>query len=1358
MAQLVVAAAGAALGGFIAPGIVAFGMTGASLGWMAGSMLGSAFAPTQKSSGPQLSDLSVSTSAYGTAIPYVQGHPRIAGQIVWASTKREIATTQEAGKGGGGSEYTTFTYEVDLLILLTDNVIGGVSRVWSNGDLIYSRLASADAATIISSASTSAWQRLTVYTGDDAQLPDPTYEAAVGSANAPAYRGRGSIFIQALQLGGGGQIPNLTFEVYTAGTPGGIPIVALLAVGSANGTTMLDDSIFADQATGVGSIGPSTGRFDGAGYRLIGASSARDFTSAQLVPSHAGWTAEFWVKADALTNSVSVRVFTIASGADYLFIEFARVNTNYILSLDSASFGKQYEAGGAFALGEWMHFEISGSPSATNSSTCPVTVYKSGAAIWASNLSLFSANGAVPTSGNVVIGSPGSGHPHDIVIDDVRYTAGLQRHTANFAPPTAPPTDDLVPPVTLGLVSLQSVVSSLLGRTGLTDPYFDVTALATITKPVRSMAISSVSSARTVLDMLAQSYHFEAVLSDKIYFRPRASAPAATLTFDELGVIVDSGTSPEPLPLTQANELEIPAQMALTYSNVDGDYQTDTQYSDRLLTGQESTSAMQVPLGFTSSEAKQIVDAMLLDKAVSALTTSVSLGVTRAALEPTDVVLLTGEDGSSYRMRIVKKAEASGVTTLECVQDDSTVFTQSGTTTGGTASQTTVLATPTTTLALLDVPLLRDVDNLPGHYVSVKGSAANWTSCALYESADDLTFTQNTVISGSAVIGACTTTLGAWLGGNFVDDSSVLTVNVGTGQLSSVTHEGMLSSASTNAALVGDEIIQFREATLVSAGVYDLRGLLRGKRGTEWATGTHSSAERFVLLSGAGMRFIAQQTSDIGKLIYYKAATSGQKLSAVLSQGLTLQAQALKPLSPVNLRSSRGSSGDIVLSWDRRTRLSENWLLGTLPVGESAEAYEVEIRISGVLKRTLTSSNSVVTYGFAEQYIDTGGLVGEADVAVYQVSTAVGRGHPLEKNLTIETLSALTGSQAPGANNVTLYPFGKAGAKMLAYSSATYGSSIVHKVFESIDDGASFTRVTGLGAPLTSLQNFRALRSDGVYVSFMGEQNTSTISDPRPLVRGVVGTVPVAIAQTFTPPNLPISIATDDAKFLILTEGNKLYTSTDGSAWTYSGVPAGLPYVFASALINNYYVANYGGNHLHWVAGRWFLAVPTEAAGLYYTTDATAMSGWTACSTPSGQSIDAKTIAQYGGALYCVGGKTLAAGRSGTILRSTDSGVTWTQTAELQPVTYTTLSTMRVIDGKLCTSLMGFGSITLTSTDGTTWTQTANDQYYFVSQTTHQSGANLVILANRDNPQDGDSSNQIVWSPDGINFTQSTGI
>lgn len=230
MPQLVIAAVGAVAGnaafGAAAFSFAGLSVSGAQLGWTVGSLIGSQFGPAQKAQGPRLTDLSVSSSAYGTPIPYTQGSPRLSGQVIWASTKREIATTtRSGGKGGRKQKVTTYTYEVDLLYLLTDNEIPGVTRIWINGKLIWNKLPAADAATLAASDATTAWTGITIYTGAPTQGVDPIYEASVGAANAPAYRGRGTVMIEGLQLGSSGAIPNLTFElgsqapVLSAGDP-----------------------------------------------------------------------------------------------------------------------------------------------------------------------------------------------------------------------------------------------------------------------------------------------------------------------------------------------------------------------------------------------------------------------------------------------------------------------------------------------------------------------------------------------------------------------------------------------------------------------------------------------------------------------------------------------------------------------------------------------------------------------------------------------------------------------------------------------------------------------------------------------------------------------------------------------------------------------------------------------------------------------------------------------------------------------------------------------------------------------------------------------------------------------------------
>ena len=102
---------------------------------------------------------------------------------------------------------------------------------------------------------------------------------------------------------------------------------------------------------------------------------------------------------------------------------------------------------------------------------------------------------------------------------------------------------------------------------------------------------------------------------------------------------------------------------------------------------------------------------------------------------------------------------------------------------------------------------------------------------------------------------------------------------------------------------------------------------------------------------------------------------------------------ALRPLSPVHVRGTRTATGDLVLTWVRRTRVSgDAWEIAEVPLGEAAEAYEVDILAAGVTKRTLRTVTPVATYAAADQIADFGGLQNAVAVRVVQMSALVGRG------------------------------------------------------------------------------------------------------------------------------------------------------------------------------------------------------------------------------------------------------------------------------------------------------------------------------------------------------------------------------
>lgn len=988
MAQLAIAAAGAAVGFAIG------GPGGAQIGWAVGSMVGAQFGPKQKSYGPRLEDLKVTGSEYGQTIPWAAGHPRIAGQVWWASQRREIGTTTSQGKGGGGAESTTYTYEVDILYGLVNRQILGVSRIWSNGKLIWTSLADSDEDSIINSQKEAPWDRITVYTGESTQLPDPTYEAAV--TNAPAYRGRGSVFIEALQLGNSGVIPNLTFEVVIDGQ----------ATYADKGFLCQFDAL-TDATHVTATLGPDPGLLAGAALSTSvtkwGASSVGPIsitgekfaqTPATIVSeAHLkSWRWEFWayftgecLNAITLLNSTGVTIGRNGIGWAYHYNVFS-----------NETFGGGGIGNVALAppINTWVHVAIEQKLGGR------IKLYDSN-------------NGFIADLGHAVTDTFPAGSfkrmtlnfgNSDYYVDSMLFRwfeeeeegqlyseGGYSVPTGPFEPP--PYAYQTLEPLP---ATLQQVVEDLCADAGMPAGTYDATALASITKPVRAFVLSQVATSRSAIEQLMAAYFFEAYLTDKLYFTPRAGSVAATIDADDMGTGLESPED-ETLPTQIGSDLEIPAQVSVSYSNVDADYTVATEHSDRLLSGQVSTSVVQLPLGFTAAEGKGIADAIVIDGYASRVTGTFGVPLAYAQLTPTDVVAVPDADGNVYRVRIVRRTDEGPLLKFEWVLDDATAIESAGITSDDYTPTVSVALPGDTIMELLDIPLMRDAENTRGHYVAATSPGTTWPGASISRSLDDVEYAEAARVSERAILGVTTTTLAAFTGVGF-DERNTVTVSLSYGTLSSSTRAGLLADASINNMMIGAELVRFRTATFVSAGVYTLSGLLRGQKGTEWAMAGHTSADVVVLIQTAGIRYVAIDLPSLSAERFYKGVTLGNSLGSVSGESFTCEGVSLKPLAPVNLRRTVGTANQITVTWDRRTRLACTFTGAagiSVPLGELTEAYEVDVVLiaGSVLKRTIVASSASAVYTAAMQTADGIGASTPIRFDVYQMSAVVGRGY-----------------------------------------------------------------------------------------------------------------------------------------------------------------------------------------------------------------------------------------------------------------------------------------------------------------------------------------------------------------------------
>jgi hypothetical protein len=207
MAVLAFAVAGAAIGGAV--GGTFLGMTAVSVGWMAGSMVGSLLFPGSlpDRAGPRLKDISPQASEYGRPISLIYGRAGIGGNVIWASELVEVETTTEyGGKGGPSGTSTEYAYFGNFAVAVCEGPCI-VTRIWAGPEK-----------RLIWDGDATEGGTVRPYMGTDTQLPDPLIESYLGVGNVPAYRGTCYVVFEGFPLANdGNRIPFLTIEVSASG-------------------------------------------------------------------------------------------------------------------------------------------------------------------------------------------------------------------------------------------------------------------------------------------------------------------------------------------------------------------------------------------------------------------------------------------------------------------------------------------------------------------------------------------------------------------------------------------------------------------------------------------------------------------------------------------------------------------------------------------------------------------------------------------------------------------------------------------------------------------------------------------------------------------------------------------------------------------------------------------------------------------------------------------------------------------------------------------------------------------------------------------------------------------------------------
>lgn len=552
-------------------------------------------------------------------------------------------------------------------------------------------------------------------------------------------------------------------------------------------------------------------------------------------------------------------------------------------------------------------------------------------------------------------------------------------------------------------VTVADAIAQLCERAGETR--YDVSALPD-SDTLHGYKLANPTSARANIDPLCTAFGIYIVDEDGLikFKKYDAITSLATIGYDELGQSAD-GASTDLMPLSRTQAIDLPRSVTVNCIDASFDFQTASETVTRQVTQSIEDVSLDLPMVISADQARAAAQRVLYSAWRQQNTRSFKTSRKYAWLSPGDGVTVEYPRGTFKLWRLLSMNDDGQVLEFSVEPGDAEIFQQEAIGTGGTYSgQEVAPLPPQTQMVIGDWPLLRDADNNPGIYTAFRPLGVGSRGVTLYVGDDDSSLEERGTTFESCVIGVADSALGAWLL-NIIDQANTLTVSAPAGAFSSITYDQLVSSQTLNAVAVGQpgrwEILQFATASYLGASVWVLSDFKRAQRGTEYAADSHQVGDMVVELKPAGMLRPNMDVGGLNQTKKYRAVSVGRSLNSIASQGYANTGESLRPFSPVNLRHSLVGA-DIVFAWNRRTRLSNNWLAGIVPLGEAAEVYVLTLYTDSTfatVKRVFAATTATATYTAAQMSADGYTLGQPLYVHVQQISDSVGAGHALEATL-----------------------------------------------------------------------------------------------------------------------------------------------------------------------------------------------------------------------------------------------------------------------------------------------------------------------------------------------------------------------
>jgi len=556
--------------------------------------------------------------------------------------------------------------------------------------------------------------------------------------------------------------------------------------------------------------------------------------------------------------------------------------------------------------------------------------------------------------------------------------------------------------------TLDEVISKICDHANITS--YDVSALQGSPQIYVNLTIGTITSARTMLDLLSKIYFFDMVDSaGTLKFLPRGDQISVrTLTEREDLGWNNSETGTAPIIVKRYQGIDLPKSIQIEYFSEAQGYNKMTQEAilETFSAGQDTK--INVPFTLTEDEAYAIAEKLLVNSHSERTQYAFTTSYAHIDLEPGDII--TVENISDVRILRIDETN-EGLLNFQTVDASFNAETYE---LSGMASEvpptyddTPVVIGYSAGIAV-ELPPLDATDINPRFTIGVHGyGKAGWPGAAVYMSSNGGTsYTNIGSVSQEATFGlansfAAPTEHRVW------DNDTTITVTLKTGTLSSVSRQEVQNGK--NWAIIGNEIVGFTTATLISGTTYELTELLRGRRGTEIYMDEHTGSpegELFMLLNDALFEF--EYPVDAKDLVYmFKYVTNGSDVSKATAYSVQGNMKSRRPWTVSDFEATQTGSPntDWTMTWTGRNQFNGEMIDGgQVDNPDGFRGYSIAILDQSgspeVIKRSTVTQLTNYTYSTADQISDWGSAQSSITVRINQLDNIAGVGYP-----TVETFS-----------------------------------------------------------------------------------------------------------------------------------------------------------------------------------------------------------------------------------------------------------------------------------------------------------------------------------------------------------------